>query len=447
MSDGQELAMLYREHVAAVMARTESALAATGFDHLVVFAGSERLRLYDDAPYPFAVNPQFKAWLPLTSQPDCFLVFTPGSTPRLAYYQPDDYWYAPPESPAGYWPAQFDITVIKESVEALAMLPDSGRVAILGEFANEALRPGRGEVNPRGLLAHLDYQRAWKTRYEIECMRRANATATRAHQAAEAAFRAGGSEYEIHLAYCAAAGHTENELPYSSIVALNQHGAVLHYQNWQRTRPAPGELHSFLIDAGASCYGYAADITRTYSAADADFQALIDAMDAAQQRLCAMLRPGIDYRDVHLQAHREVATILSECGLVKRAADEVYAQGITRMFFPHGVGHYIGLQVHDVGGFMGGPDGSIVPKPEGHPFLRLTRILDPGHVMTIEPGLYFIDSLLRELRASAHADAVDWKMVDSLRKFGGIRIEDDVAVTETGYENLTRDQFRLLQQH
>ncbi len=88
---------------------------------------------------------------------------------------------------------------------------------------------------------------------------------------------------------------------------------------------------------------------------DAGFQALIDAMDVAQLRLCAMLRPGVDYRDVHLQAHREVAAMLSESGLVRSStADSVFEQGITRTFFPHGVGHYIGLQVHDVGGFLGG---------------------------------------------------------------------------------------------
>ncbi len=252
MKNQQPFAALYASHLEMVRARTDKALAATGFDHLVIFSGSERLRLFDDAPYPFTANPQFKAWLPLTAHPDCFLVYTPGSTPRLAYYQPDDYWYAPPEAPTGYWPAHFDVHIFKEASRGLGVLPEAGRIAVLGEFANPALQPAHGELNPAGLLTHLDFARAWKSDYEIECMRRASAAATRAHRAAEQAFRAGHSEYEIHLAYCAAAGHTENELPYSSIVALNEHGAVLHYQNWQRTRPLPGQLHSFLIDAGAS---------------------------------------------------------------------------------------------------------------------------------------------------------------------------------------------------
>ncbi len=445
MSGPQDPGALYPEHLAAVRARADEALSAAGFDHLVIFAGSERLRLFDDAPYPFAVNPQFKAWLPLTAHPDCFIIYTPGKTPQLAYYQPDDYWYAPPAAPSGYWPEHFEIHVTKDAREALRLLPGSGRIAILGEFAKQELKPERGELNPSALVSHLDFHRAWKTGYEIECMRRANAAATVAHRAAETAFRDGRSEYEIHLAYCAAAGHTENELPYSSIVALNRHGAVLHYQNWQRSRPAPGQLHSFLIDAGASYHGYAADITRSYSASDATFQALIDSLDAAQKRLCEMLRPGVDYRDVHLQAHREVAAILSDSGMVRLNAEGVFEQGITRTFFPHGVGHYIGLQVHDVGGFLAAADGSTVPKPEGHPFLRLTRTLDTGHVMTIEPGLYFIESLLAELERSDHGQLVDWALVRTFSKFGGIRIEDDVAITGSGHENLTRDQFALLQ--
>lgn len=445
MSERRELSALYSAHIDALKERTDRALAKTEFDHLVVFSGSERLRLFDDAPYPFAVNPQFKWWLPLTAHPDCFLIYTPGATPRLVYCQPDDYWYAPPEAPSGYWPEYFDIQRVGHPAQALKMLPDAGRVAILGEFAKGELLPATGDLNPSSLLDYLDYYRAWKSGYEIECMRRANAAAAPAHRAAEAAFRNGCSEYEIHMAYCEAARHTQNELPYSSIVALNEHGAVLHYQNWQHGRPATGYLHSFLIDAGASFNGYAADITRTYSASDADFAAMIEAMDSAQLRLCRALRPGVDYRDVHLQAHREVATILSDCGLVKLDSERIYERGITRSFFPHGIGHYIGLQVHDVGGFLAGTDGSTLPKPDSHPFLRLTRKLDKDQVMTIEPGLYFIDSLLEELRASENGVVINWPMVDAYRKFGGIRIEDDVAVTDNGHENLTRDQFRSLQ--
>ncbi len=441
MTASDTLADLYPAHVQMVCERANGALAKTGFDQLVIFSGSERYKLFDDAPYPFFTNPQFKAWVPLTAHPDCFIVYRPGDKPRLIYFQPQDYWYAPPSPPGGFWAEHFDITVVNDAAEALPLLPISGQVAVLGEFANAAMQPAHGDVNPGPLVAYLDFHRARKSPYEIECMRQANRIAARAHTVAENAFRGGASELEIHLEYCRTAGQSDNELPYSSIVALNDHGAVLHYQNWSRTRFADADLHSFLIDAGASFNGYAADVTRSYSATDAGFDELIERMEVAQQRLCAMLRPGVSYPDVHFAAHREVAGILCDMGFVNMAPEAALEEGITRAFFPHGVGHYIGLQVHDVGGFMADEEGATIAKPDGHPYLRLTRELDEGHVMTIEPGLYFIDSLLESLGKSGHAQSIDWSRVDAFRKFGGVRIEDDVAVTADGSENLTRQAF------
>ena len=94
---------------------------------------------------------------------------------------------------------------------------------------------------------------------------------------------------------------------------------------------------------------------------------------------------------------------------------------------------------------MESPDGGDIPRPEGHPFLRLTRVLEKGFVVTVEPGIYFIDQLLDAARADQRASKINWSRVASLRKFGGIRIEDDVAITDTGCENLTRDAFRAVQ--
>jgi Xaa-Pro dipeptidase len=115
--------------------------------------------------------------------------------------------------------------------------------------------------------------------------------------------------------------------------------------------------------------------------------------------------------------------------------------GVTRAFFPHGLGHSIGLQVHDVGGFAGNDRGDTVPRPEGHPYLRMTRTLEPGMVVTIEPGLYFIEMLLAELRDQPVARDIDWNKVEAFTQYGGIRIEDDVACTDGEPENLTRDAW------
>jgi len=121
--------------------------------------------------------------------------------------------------------------------------------------------------------------------------------------------------------------------------------------------------------------------------------------------------------------------------------ESMVESGVTATFFPHGLGHYLGLQVHDVGGFQADERGGVVARPPGHPYLRLTRTLDAGHVVTIEPGLYFIDLLLAALRQKPQARDVNWAKVEAFRPYGGIRIEDDVACTGDAPENLTRDAF------
>jgi Xaa-Pro dipeptidase len=112
---------------------------------------------------------------------------------------------------------------------------------------------------------------------------------------------------------------------------------------------------------------------------------------------------------------------------------------------PHGIGHLLGVQVHDVGGFMENESGGTIDPPSGHPFLRLTRVLEEDMVLTVEPGLYIIDLLLENLRGTPAETHVNWNTVDRLRPFGGVRIEDNVRVLADGNENLTRDAFADLQ--
>jgi Xaa-Pro dipeptidase len=297
-------------------------------------------------------------------------------------------------------------------------------------------------VNPAELLASLHFDRAVKTGYELECMRRASALGVRGHAAALAAFRRGASEYEAHMAYLAAGAQREEEMPYNNIVAYNEHAAVLHYQHLDR-RP-PSSLRSFLIDAGAQFRGYASDITRTYAAAPGLFADLLEGTEAAQRRLCQEVAAGRDFREIHLSAHRILGDMLQQIGLTKLPGQSALELGVTSVFFPHGIGHLLGLQVHDVGGIMGDLRGHERKRPEGHPYLRLTRMLEPGVVVTIEPGIYFIDSLLCAAHADERRGHIDWSVVHALRPYGGIRIEDNVATTAAAPENLTRDAFAKL---
>ena len=434
-----DLSALYADHLDTLKRRADEALQRGGFDALVVPSGGTHFQFFDDRDYPYAVNPQFKAWLPLVRVPDSWLVYTPGQRPTVVYLQPFDYWHVVPSAPSGDWVEHMDVVVIRKREEALQHLPkDAARCAILGE--PQSALGDFAPNNPQAVVAYLEYHRAFKTPYEIEMMRAASRIGARAHRAAERAFRAGASEFGIHLAYCQAAGQDANDLPYSNIVALNEHGAVLHYTDRDRMPPKP--VRSFLIDAGASHDGYACDITRTYSQDTGDeFQALVDAVDRAQLAMCDQVRNGFDYRQLHLDAHLSLSRILKDFGLITVSPEVAVETGVSSAFFPHGIGHGIGLQVHDVAGFAESDRGGTLPKPEGHPYLRLTRTLGPGMVVTIEPGIYFIDMLLDQLKDRGLGPSVDWGRVDAFRPYGGIRIEDDVVCTDGAPINLTREAF------
>jgi Xaa-Pro dipeptidase len=429
------LGALYGDHLKAVSALAERALAAGGYDGLITCSGSQVTYYLDDSTYPFRPNPRYRYWLP-DGTPDCFVVYRPGQRPKLVFHQPDDYWYLPPAAPEGYWVGHFDVAVVRSPAE-LKQEAGPGRWAILGEPTPAT--EGLGDHDPAAVTGPLDYARAVKSPYEIECVALATVAGTRAHRAAEKAFRAGASEYEIHLAYCEAAAAREEELPYNNIIAFDRHAAVLHYQVLGRTRP-PG-VKSFLIDAGAQHAGYACDITRTYSTEAGEFLDLIRSVDSTQQKLADRVRPGVDYRDIHLEAHRSIAGVLVTHGLVSGSPESAVESGVTSVFFPHGIGHLLGLMVHDAAGFTAGPAGGTREKPRGHPYLRLTRTLEPGFVVTIEPGIYFIDTLLAAARADGRGRAIDWKRVEALRPFGGIRIEDNVVAQAGAPRNLTREAF------
>jgi len=430
---------LYGAHVREIQDRWEAAMLAHEVDAVVVHAGTPLISFLDDYEYAFRPNPHFLAWLPLGHHHDSVLLIRPGERPLLWFYQPQDYWYSPPSYPESWWAEHVEVRVVADAGAWRSELPASkgGMVALGDSLALQAAFTAE-QINPQGLLTALHLERTRKTPYEIGCMRQANQQAGRAHQAAERAFREGKSEFDIHLRYLHACRQNDAALPYNSIVALNRHGAVLHYQQRERTRPA--DSLSFLIDAGCTVNSYAADITRSYAAQPGEFADLIGAMDVLQQDLAALVRAGLDFKDLHLTAHLRIAEILTAAGIIRLAAEDAVATGLSSVFFPHGLGHFIGLQTHDVAGLIDN-SGHGIARPEGHPFLRLTRVLEAGNVVTIEPGLYFIESLLNQWKKQGDAAAVHWDAVSRLLEYGGIRIEDNVAVTASGGDNLTRQAF------
>jgi len=431
---------LFAAHLDVVKKRTAHALLGAGYEAVLLHSGTPPLIFLDDHHLPYRVQAPFKAWAPLTDAPDSFVYFAPGRKPLLLIHQPVDYWHQSPSLPDSYWISSFEIVSVASRDAARQALPkDLSRAAFIGAPFPDLVGWGPGAINPQHLMTQLDYSRAAKTAYELACLREANVLGARGHVAAECAFRAGASEFEIALEFMKACGLREQELPYNPIVALNEHGAILHYQFQERR--APAKLHSLLIDAGGEFGGYASDITRTYSFDDAEFTALIRTFDALQLRLCAQVRPGTDWKDFHVASYRAISEFLREAGVINVSADEAVDSALTTVFYPHGIGHLLGLQVHDVGGTQGSPDGKQIERPYNHPFLRLTRKLEDGFVVTVEPGVYFIDQLLNDAKQKPFGKMIEWKRVEQLKKFGGIRIEDDVVARPGGHENLTRPGF------
>jgi Xaa-Pro dipeptidase len=431
----------YGHHLNELIRRYNMALAMNGFDAVLIGAGLPVPVFRDDQDHPYRAEPLFLQWAPLLAHPGSCLLHRPGQRPVLLVHAADDYWHAAAPVPPGPWEQGLEIRSIAHRDAIPRELKQSRglqRLAVLGDPAQwRGLNLPAAHLNPPALLTWLDYTRARKTAWEVANIEAATRRGLAGHRAVRDGFAGGLSEFELGLLFLAGCGQTDAELPYPAIVAMNANGATLHYQHRQRERPA--ERHSLLLDAGAAHHGYASDITRSYAARRGLFADMVADMDQAQQGLCALVRPGVSFPELQLAAHHAVAGLLHRWGLVRMApADQVDAR-ITDHFLPHGLGHLLGLQVHDVGGDLASPRGGSHPRPARFPRLRLTRPLEADQVVTIEPGIYFIDSLLAKLERGPHRRAINWRAINALRPCGGIRIEDDVLVTHRSHRNLTRD--------
>ena len=428
------LQKLFREHVAQRQEKLAEALSSAGFDSLVISSGEPFVYFADDREAPFYSAGHFGHWCPLKG-PHHLLLLKPGKKTELIRHAPEDYWYEPIALGEPFWLSQFDLVELGTADAVWETLGRPANAAYIGSETARAASAGL-TANPDKLVSRLDWERAYKTDYELQRLDEASALGAKGHRAAKAAFDSGGSELEIHYAFVEAVGVPEDDLPYTTIVALNEKSAFLHYH----AKRGEGGGNVLLIDAGAESEGYASDITRTHVRGQCDerFVALRDGMDRLQRELCGAIKPRLPYGELHHQAHLKIAALLKASDILDVEPEEAVVKGYSRPFFPHGLGHHLGLQVHDVGGHLADPSGAIAPPPEQHPFLRNTRTIEPRHVFTMEPGLYFIEMLLREFRGGEASAHFNWKLIDELVPFGGVRVEDNVVVTEDGHRNLTR---------
>ena len=421
-------------------------LAELKYDQLVIHAGTPAFYHADDQEIPFHTVPHFRHWSPLEG-PNHFLLIAPGEKTELIAVCPDDFWYEQARVGTPFWIEEYTITEVGNAKTAWDVLRERTahkNTAFVGDEQGAGMAPAHGIAahnrNPQALLSKLDELRTRKSGYEVACIRESNKIAAAGHARAYDAFMAHGSELDIHHAYLIGTKQAEVNLPYPAISALDEHGAVLHYQHKQEKRD--GGI--CLLDAGTSFLGYASDVTRTWAAPKADgrFVSIINALNVLQQELCARVTPGVHTLELHYEAHKGIARILKAHDILYCEGDEAIRAGLPQAFFPHGLGHFLGIQVHDVGASNSENDNQKLA--ELFPKLRTIRTLEAGNVITIEPGIYFIPMLLKKLKESMSSHLVNWDLVQALTPCGGVRIEDDILVTKEGPQNLTRPYFESL---
>jgi Xaa-Pro aminopeptidase len=314
---------------------------------------------------------------------------------------------------------------------------DRARRALWLGTAPAGVSVGDGDQLTERLRLQLSAVRRPKDGVELGRMRAAQ-RATRAAFARVAEVLADGvTERQAQIELEAAAfRHGAAAMGYDTIIGAGPNAAVLHFMPTGRVMHR-GEL--VLIDAGAEQLGYVSDITRTFCVGGVmtDTQQELHAIvHAAQRAAIERVRPDVEWRDVHRTAALAIAEGLVAAGILHGNRESLVESGAVGLFFPHGIGHLVGLGVRDAGE----PLYERRHQPPPYPNLRIDLPLEPGMVVTVEPGVYFVPALLQDPeRRARHRDEVDWSRVDRMLRFGGIRIEDNLLVTADSHEVITAD--------
>lgn len=431
-----------RDRVARAWALERGAvLVASGLP--VPIAGTDQF-------HDFHAHPEFR-YLAGVGEPASVLAFDPATGWELfvTLPTPDDRIWTGDGPDLDALRARSGLDV--RPIESLAAWLEVRRTEPLAVIGNDDLlhRPGEYRLPPlerfetahdAALAARLSWDvaeaRRAKDPDELEAMRRAAAASRAGHLLALRTARPGLTERDLQVELEAEFFRSGGDrTAYGSIVGSGPNAAVLHFAP---TRRPLNEGELVLIDAGAEVDGYASDVTRTFPAGrhfEGIQRDLYRLVYEVQRAAIAEARPGVEYRDLHLRACERIAAGLADLGILRGNPADLVEMDAHALFFPHGLGHLLGLATHDAGGCLRGRTPS---DRFGLKWLRADLPLQPGYVVTIEPGIYFIPAILDDpARRETYRDVVHWDRVDALRGFGGIRIEDDILVTEGPAEVLT----------
>ena len=330
----EQLQPTFAQHLDTLQQRTRDILQQQGLGGLAIHSGQTHRIFLDDQDYPFKVNPQFKAWLPVLDNPHCWLLVDGVSKPVLLFYRPVDFWHKVADLPNAFWVDFFDIRFLTRPERVADHLPANKQEwAYLGGHLEVAELLGLGQPNPGGGPQLPALPPCHKTPYELECLRDANRIGVRGHIAAGTPSWRGERVRDqpgLHEG-----GRTgANEAPYGNIVAINRNAAILHYTHLSTQRVPDAGVTPFLIDAGVDVHGYASDITRTWAWRRGEFADLIAALDAQQQEIIDEIKPGRRYSELHLQMHHRLARLLQATELVDMSVDEMIHTGVTNVSSP-----------------------------------------------------------------------------------------------------------------
>ncbi|XP_052742195.1 xaa-Pro dipeptidase [Bicyclus anynana] len=422
---------------------------------VVVLQGGDDISHYDtDIHYVFRQEAYF-TWVSGVREPGCFFaldVTTKKSylfVPRL----PEEYevWMGKlltcSEFKKIYGIEEVhyvdELQAILKSLNPDTLLTLNGPNTDSGLTAKEAVFKGIDEfkVDNKVLFPIIAELRVIKTPQEIEVMRYVCKVSSDAHKQVMLFARPGLMEYQcesVFLDHCYRVGGCRH-VSYTCICGSGHNGATLHYGH--AAAPNAKMIHTgdmCLFDMGGNYAGYAADITCSFPATGkfTDDQKLVyEAVLAGRDAVVREAKPGVLWSDMHLAANRAMLEHLKKGNLLKGDVADMIKNGVNGILQPHGLGHLLGLDVHDVGGYLPHCPPRLA-GPLGR--LRTARALQAGMILTIEPGCYFIDRLLDGAKNNPEqAQFFNWERVEQFRGFGGVRIEDDVLITEHGVENLT----------
>jgi len=415
----------------------------------LLVAGQSRPRNFQHNRFPFRAESHFLYLVGRSIEGAALLVSAAGAT-----------LFAPPADPeaelwTGAMPTLDDlsrelqlevrpITDLQGASDIAALPPQDLETALwLSERLDRDLEPGGGvelEGADATLAEAMIALRLCHDAAAIEQLREAALVTGRAHLAGMRATRPGDREAMVRAAMEAQIIAAGCSTAYGSIVTV--HGEVLHNE---RHDGVLGASDLLLADVGAETpEGFAGDVTRVWPVSgrfSATQRAAYEVVLASQRAAIAAVAPGVRYLDVHRAAGLALVEGLIGLGILRGSAPELYARGAAALFFPHGVGHLLGIDVHDLedlGDRAGYQPGRARPSAPGDRYLRLDRDLSPGMCVTIEPGFYQIPRILsRPSEVGELEAALDRAELARFADVRGIRIEDDVLVTATGSEVLS----------